>query len=696
MAKKKLQKALTLLMAFSMLMSLMCVTAFAEEDYVAWIGDTGYKTLEAAVKAATDGDTIKLGAGKFYTSGLSIQKDKIDSLTFEGSGADQTTFLICTPNEDKHGQNNADFSLKEFVGNVTFKNMTLQAGVQLDDSRTPTENIVNRDYMGFAHLDNTVVENCVINGKTFYWGYKTAVFENTTFNAPDGDYAIWTYCSPTMTFDGCTFNSSGKTINVYTDYSAGQFDITVNYKNCTVIGNTPEGKKDKAVMNINDSNMKDCKYFINISGENIVTGVTPDDQNKEYPKEQKDISCSRLFEFNTKYGPGNSGHTIITIDNTTVWEDGEMVSHENSDGYKDNAFTVIAGDWTPDADGNISRSISKVCKYCGYTEQGTENGYTVSYDLNGGTGADGVDYGSEIAAAGSSVTVKAAPSRSGYYDFDGWSDGTNNYKAGDTLEVAGNVTLTAQWDYDPPIRDRDDDDDDKEIKEPEVPLSSGLELNKDDHFAYIKGYADGTVRPNNYITRAQVATIFYRLMTDETREMCFSETNDFSDVAPDYWANKAISTLSNAGIITGFTDGTFRPDAYITRAQFAAIAARFSVVTEDLPNPFIDVPSGYWAEDLIAFAADVGWVNGYPDGTFRPNTYITRAAAMKLINNVLERQVDEEGLLEDATQWNDCTPDDWCYYIVMEATNSHDWERRSSRSLVEDWTALTADPVWDE
>ncbi|MCF2662943.1 S-layer homology domain-containing protein, partial [Oscillibacter valericigenes] len=264
------------------------------------------------------------------------------------------------------------------------------------------------------------------------------------------------------------------------------------------------------------------------------------------------------------------------------------------------------------------------------------------------------------------------------------------------LVITANTTFTAKFSSIPVYDDDDDDDDDgKDIKDPEVPLG-GLQLNKDDHFAYIKGYADGTVRPDNFITRAQVATIFYRLMTDETRMLCFSETNDFSDVPADYWANKAISTLSNAGIITGFSDGTFRPNAFITRAQFAAIAARFSVVTEDLPNPFSDVPEGYWAEDLIAYAAHLGWVNGYPDGTFRPTANITRAAAMKLINNVLERQVDEDGLLEDATSWNDCTPDDWCYYIVMEATNSHDWERRSKKSLVEDWTALTADRVWDE
>ena len=283
------------------------------------------------------------------------------------------------------------------------------------------------------------------------------------------------------------------------------------------------------------------------------------------------------------------------------------------------------------------------------------------------------------------------------YDFDGWTGdakcNSSAFKAEMKLEGGKSYTVTANFSR--RSSGGGSHSGGTTIKDPEVPLG-GLQLNKDDHFAYIKGYADGTVRPNNFITRAQVATIFYRLMTKETRTMYFSESNDFSDVSDDYWANKAISTLSNAGIITGFSDGTFRPNAFITRAQFAAIAARFSVVTEDLPNPFSDVPEGYWAEDLIAFAADVGWVNGYADGTFRPTANITRAAAMKLINNVLERQVDEDGLLKNATQWNDCTPDDWCYYIVMEATNSHDWERRSKKSLVEDWTALTADPVWDE
>ena len=254
-----------------------------------------------------------------------------------------------------------------------------------------------------------------------------------------------------MTFDGCTFNSSGKTINVYTDYSAGTQDITVNYIGCTVYGNTPEGKKDKAVMNINDSNMGDYKYIINISGTNVVNGVTPDDLNKEYTKAQGDITCSKLFEFNTKYGKGNSGRTVVSIDGTTVWENGTMVSHaidtENdkyTDGYKDNAFDATTGEWTKNADGTYSRIYSKVCRYCGYAERGTETGFAVTYDLNGGTGDAAADYSEQIVAEGSSITVNHAPTRSGYV-FAGWSDGTNTLQPGASLTPKNNVTLTAQW-----------------------------------------------------------------------------------------------------------------------------------------------------------------------------------------------------------------------------------------------------------
>ena len=247
-----------------LLVSLLPATAFAEGEARAWIGDTPYASLEEAVNYAKSGDIITLGEGKYTLYGKNaITTEK--KLTFVGAGTDKTVWLIGpkVPDPEKFGtEYNSDYSFDgrgtNMIETVTFKNMTLQCG--------------RVDYLGFAGSDITIVEDCVIDGKTFYWGYTSATFKNTTFNAPDEDYAIWTYSSPTMTFDGCTFNVSGKAINVYTDYSAGKYDITVNYKDCIVNSNTPEGKKDKAVMNINDINMGDYKYIINISGINMRRG----------------------------------------------------------------------------------------------------------------------------------------------------------------------------------------------------------------------------------------------------------------------------------------------------------------------------------------------------------------------------------------------------------------------------------------
>lgn len=163
------------------------------------------------------------------------------------------------------------------------------------------------------------------------------------------------------------------------------------------------------------------------------------------------------------------------------------------------------------------------------------------------------------------------------------------------------------------------------------------ELNKENHVAYIIGYPDGTVRPENNITRAEVVTIFFRLLTDESRGSFWSQSNPFTDVSADGWYNNAISTLSSAGIVNGYPDDTFRPDAPITRAKFAAIAARFSEVVYNGGNRFTDVPEDHWAARFISLAEYLGWVNGYPDGTFKPDQNITRGEAMTLINRVLER-----------------------------------------------------------
>ena len=319
------------------------------------------------------------------------------------------------------------------------------------------------NYLGFIRANNTIVENCVINGKTFYWGYETAIFSNTIFNCPALDYAIWTYSSPVMTFDNCTFNSSGKVINVYTDAGAGKNDITVNFSGCTV---NNSGLSLKPVLNINDSNMGNYKYVINISGDNVVNGVNTDK-----------ITCSRLFGYGGKTG-NNTGRTIVNFGNTPVWQDSKMVDAEayhnsgvtsdgvtytngvegsnNSlyaEGYKDHALVTTYGEWIANEDGTITRDVTKKCTYCGYEEKVKEYQVKLTYDANGGEGA--ID--SATGAAGESVTVAENVFTRNNYTFTGWNtqaDGKGTaYKAGDSFTLTDEDTvLYAQWSENAPAQ----------------------------------------------------------------------------------------------------------------------------------------------------------------------------------------------------------------------------------------------------
>ena len=246
----------------------------------------------------------------------------------------------------------------------------------------------------------------------------------------------------------------------------------------------------------------------------------------------------------------------------------------------------------------------------------------------------------------------------------------------------------------------EDTSDGTEIR-PNTPIIPMLPvLNTEDHVAYIIGYADDTVRPENNITRAEVATIFFRLLSDDSRAYYWTQKNDYSDVSRGDWFNNAVSTLSNAGIITGYPDGTFRPNAPITRAEFAAIAARFSDTVYSGKNTFSDVPSSHWAARCIALAEHLGWVSGYPDGTFRPDKSITRAEAMTLINRVLDRAVDAKHMLPGMVTWRDNSPSAWYYEDVQEATNSHEYTRLTSvighqGIRYESWTKILPVPDWD-
>lgn len=1181
------------------------------QEGVGTTAEKAYKTVEKAVAAAASGNTIQLGEGNYTLYKVnSVGHTKGKDLTFVGQGADKTGWNIGAevPDPANFGtEYNGDYSF-DGAGTVTFKNMTLRSG--------------SADYLGFIRADNTVVEDCIINGKTFYWGYKSAIFKNTTFNCPIkdygfftvGDYALWTYSSPVMTFEKCTFNSSGKVINVYTDFGAGKNDITVNFKDCTVVNN---GASLKPVLNINDSNMGNYKYILNISGNNTVTGVDVDRD-----------TCSRLFGFGGKADTNNKGKTVVNFGNTPVWKDGKMVdakayhnegikvdgvSYNNgvadandslyAEGYKDNAFTITPlGEWINNGDGTESRKVTKTCNYCGYSEEVEETKELFPVNLmiyrNGNTETAYKTVPLESQPKGTVIDLSTlnigdyyTANYTGDYDFYGWyNDGSwNNYKAnpdnppaglkeitvngwtnlkcmvydyekvvyfqsaadlaayqedhsktdgllstttarfGSTLPTAdaptpertgytfkfwsregqtGDVTgqtvngwtnLYANWekksytvvaklyvngepayyqnrdfytyqvsglygdliDYseieakaiaqaeklhgaaasytaelyddgkttvctkfgedqpnesthyvninikttehvyvyrmfdgemesteyhhttapfgakvneylnanvtnldvpgytheewfnkDVPALDAKFGENDTihgwtnvvikytkseypvtyryESSDPSVPVpyqvtatlptndytyapgelvrvammpetveigkyvwtfktwsvngvdvvpnsqvemteggltvvgiwertekeygvtyqyansvptevwatlptnadtytvgqkvttarpnpdvvdvngyrwtfktwqlngidvasntqvpmvkdgltfvgvweseriryvltinyvdKSGKELaashveslakdavynvtspsirnyttdqkvvegtmpghdftidvvytlnpvrypstpskptlNTGDHFAYVMGYPDGTVRPNGSITRAEVSTILFRLLSDKTRDEYFTTESSFTDVKAGAWYNNSIATLEKAGaIVDTAKGGAFRPNEAITRAELAAMLAQFADAKPVKGMKFSDVSADHWAYDAIAIAAKMGWIEGYPDGTFRPDATITRAEMMTLVNRALERvPSDEDHLLSKRAMltFPDCTTRDWFYIAVQEATNSHSYERAATeKNGDEQWTALRDNRDW--
>ena len=220
-------------------------------------------------------------------------------------------------------------------------------------------------------------------------------------------------------------------------------------------------------------------------------------------------------------------------------------------------------------------------------------------------------------------------------------------------------------------------------------------LNTQDHDAYLLGYEDGTVRPEGSITRAEVATIFFRLLTDESRDKFWSQTNDYTDVPADAWYNSAVSTLSNAGILDGYEDGTFRPDGNITRAEFATITARFLEASYDGGNCFPDI-DGHWAAEYINEAANAGIVDGYEDGTFRPQQNITRAEAVTMVNRTVDRHPDADHLLDNMVTWPDNPESAWYYAQIQEATNAHAYTMHTDQedAPYEIWTELLPNRDW--
>ena len=290
--------------------------------------------------------------------------------------------------------------------------------------------------------------------------------------------------------------------------------------------------------------------------------------------------------------------------------------------------------------------------------------YTLHYESNGGTA-----YKDERCSSGTKVTLDKTPTRESY-TFTGWYADKALTQKITTVTMNSDKTVYAGWE------------------------ATGVpdKLNGDDHFAYVIGYPDGKVHPEGNISRAETATIFFRLLKADIRDGNLTADNDFSDVSNGQWHNKAISTMAKLGIVKGRRADNFDPDASITRAEFAAICARFNTKPVENSGSFSDI-SGHWAENEIERAAAFGWISGYPDGTFRPDARITRAEAMTMINRVLCRMPQSKSdLLDSMVTWPDNKPSDWHYLAVQEATNSHDFNRQGE--VGESWTKLTSVPDW--
>ena len=326
--------------------------------------------------------------------------------------------------------------------------------------------------------------------------------------------------------------------------------------------------------------------------------------------------------------------------------------------------------------------------------------YTLTYDVTGDLPEGYTAPAKQTLVKGSSYTVAEVPASvsgskdgvNGTFSFNGWKKDDGTVLTGEQ-QLTADLTLHGVWSF----TKKSSGGGGGGSHKPTVTIPDDVPtgLNGDDHYAYIVGYPDSTVRPQNGITRAEVATIFFRLLTDETRNANSTKTNSYSDVAAGAWYNHAVSTLSAMGIVKGDSHGKFNPNAPITRAEFAAIAARFDDKANTTAVDFSDIAS-HWAKDEISAAANNGWINGYTDGTFRPNNKITRAEAMTLVNRVLKRLPETaEDLHNDMIKWSDNSDTSaWYYLAVQEATNSHYYDLKENKH--EKWSKLRETRDWTE
>lgn len=428
--------------------------------------------------------------------------------------------------------------------------------------------------------------------------------------------------------------------------------------------------------------------------DNLTSGTIGNDLETYLPDltfEAQDIG-TRDFDKYIIYG-SFTGTTDVTYDDKTLatihYTSQQKAGGENTDTdatagtisatveveKKDGGGSIIGGGGsgsrptaTPSATPSATPTTSPTT---GPTSGPADDDYTLVFDVNGvTTRIPAMNQENEFTVNLDDIEI---PEVEGY-SFDGWYlDSAYTQEAGDTIDVSQLTTLYAKM----------------------VSNSAPEVLNGDEHYAYIMGYEDGTVQPTKAITREEIATIFYRLLKDDARAAIETEQNPFTDVESGRWSNKAIATMAQGGYVTGYENNIFNPGKAITRAEFVTIASRFLGTDAAVADAerFNDV-NGHWAEENINKAVAAGWITGDGDGRFRPDDNISRAEAMTIINRMLVRYVNAEGLSADVTIWPDLNSSDWYYYQVIEATNSHEFERAEG-TTEETWTKVIENKTWN-
>ena len=527
-------------------------------------------------------------------------------------------------------------------------------GTDVSESVTSSGGTTPRD-LEFDFSENTptgtpkITVNCSTNsiyicGVTITYGSASYSGFSTDCTAPDP-------CALTS----ISLNTTG----VKTAFTTGEvftsdgLVVTANYSNCSSKTVTPTGVSTPDMSSIGNKTVT-VTYT-----ENAVTKTTT------YP-----ITVSAPTTYSIRFF---DGATQLKAESLIMGATATPPTVDDCDEYE------FIGWYTSTLDADNTTSYTWISDF---TVSGTQNYYAV-FSHSEGSGGGGSSSGRTtvsfvvdgekgvVDSITGNIPVKVkldevnVPLKTGYV-FDGWylnEDMTE--KADNDFSTSKAVTLYGKY----------------------VKYTAPDRLNTEKHMAYIIGYPEGDVRPENNISREEVATIIYRLLNEDYRDTILTTENDFPDVEPTRWSNRIISTMENGGYIRGYEDGAFRPGNPITRAEFVTIVSYFTNDPNKVAGSFMDI-SGHWAEERIRIATANGWIAGYEDGSFRPNNYITRAEAITIINRLLDRHVNAEGLHADAIQWPDNLEGMWYYYDMLEATNPHNHERFAD-GVYEKWTEIT-------